>query len=80
MTTVALFGAAGKVGTCITDAIRGDLPICCRLSYGKSVSSELGRAIRQGQAVSPTAAEGLRVLRIIEAIYRPAAEGQEIAL
>jgi predicted dehydrogenase len=49
-------------------------------AYEKSVNSEFVRAIRQGQAVSPTAAEGLRVLRIIEAIYRSAAEGREIAL
>ena len=48
--------------------------------YEKSVNSEFVRAIRQGQAVSPTAEEGLRILRIIEAIYRSASEGREIAL
>ncbi len=48
--------------------------------YQHSVNSEFVRAIRQGRAVSPTAEEGLRILRIIEAIYRSADEGQEVML
>jgi len=46
----------------------------------KSINSEFIRAIRQGQAVSPTVDEGLQILRIIEAIYRSAAEGREVQL
>lgn len=46
----------------------------------KTVNSEFVRAIRQGQAVSPTVEEGLQVLRIIEAIYCSAAEGHEVKL
>jgi predicted dehydrogenase len=46
----------------------------------ENVNSEFVRAIRQGEAVSPTVDEGLRILRIIEAIYRSAAEGREIEL
>jgi predicted dehydrogenase len=45
-----------------------------------SVNSEFVRAIRQGVAVSPTVEEGLRVLRVIEAIYRSAAEGREVTI
>ncbi len=45
-----------------------------------SVNSEFVRAIRQGKAVSPTVGEGLHVLRIIEAIYRSAAEGREVTI
>jgi predicted dehydrogenase len=46
----------------------------------KSVQGEFVRAICQGHALSPTVEEGLQVLRIIEAIYRSAAEGCEIKL
>jgi len=45
-----------------------------------NINGEFVRAIRQGQAVSPTVEEGLRILRIIEAIYRSAAEGREVKL
>jgi predicted dehydrogenase len=48
--------------------------------YEKSVESEFVRAIRQGQAVSPTVEEGLRILQVIEAIYRSAADGREVRL
>ena len=47
---------------------------------GKSVNGEFVRAIRQGQAASPTVEEGLQILRIIEAIYRSADEGREVTL
>ena len=30
MSTIALFGAAGKVGTRITNTLKDGLPICCR--------------------------------------------------
>jgi predicted dehydrogenase len=46
----------------------------------KSINSEFVRAVRQGQAVSPTVDEGLEILRLIEAIYRSAKEGHEVGL
>lgn len=46
----------------------------------KTVNSEFVRAIRQGQALSPTVDEGLQILRLIEAIYRSAKEGREVKL
>lgn len=46
----------------------------------RTVNSEFVRAIRQGQAVSATVEEGLRILRLIEAIYRSAAEGRQVEL
>jgi predicted dehydrogenase len=45
-----------------------------------NVGSEFVRAIRQGRAVSPTAEEGLEILRIIEAIYRSAELGHEVEI
>ena len=46
----------------------------------QTVTGQFVRAIRQGRALSPTVEEGLQVLRIIEAIYRSAAEGEEVEL
>ena len=51
-----------------------------RVDGEKSVNSEFVRAIRQGQALSPTVEEGLHILRIIKAIYRSAADGHEVKL
>jgi predicted dehydrogenase len=48
--------------------------------YEKSVGSEFVRAIREGRAVSPTGEEGLKILRIIEAIYRSAELGHEVEI
>jgi predicted dehydrogenase len=48
--------------------------------YEKDITSEFIRAIREGQAISPTVAEGLKVLRIIDAIYRSAEEGRQVDL
>jgi predicted dehydrogenase len=38
------------------------------------------RAITTGSAVSPTVEEGIHMLKIIEAIYRSAAEQREVTL
>jgi predicted dehydrogenase len=46
----------------------------------QTVTGEFVRAIRQGQARSPRVEEGLQILRLIEAIYRSAAEGHEVTL
>ena len=49
-------------------------------SHESNMTSEFIRAIRAGQAVSPTVEEGLRILRVIEAIYRSAEEGRQVDL
>ena len=46
----------------------------------QTVTGEFVRAIRQGRPLSPKVEEGLQILRIIEAIYRSAAEGHEVTL
>jgi predicted dehydrogenase len=48
--------------------------------YKETVATDFVRAIRQGQAISPTAEEGLEILRIIEAIYRSAELGHEVEI
>ena len=44
------------------------------------VAGEFVRAIGLGHALSPTAEEGLYILRLVDAIYRSAAEGREVRL
>jgi predicted dehydrogenase len=45
-----------------------------------NINAEFVRAITTGSAVSPTVEEGIHMLKIIEAIYRSAAEQREVTL
>jgi predicted dehydrogenase len=70
--TLRIYTDTGGVRTEIRPETGGD--------RDSSANSEFARAVRQGQAVSPTVEEGLRILRIIEAIYRSATDGREVKL
>jgi predicted dehydrogenase len=55
-------------------------PQCPAVPGHAQVVGEFVRAVKAGRPTSPTGEEGLAVLRLVDAIYRSAAEGKEIRL